>query len=159
MSRRSPSRLNMVIMSSPPLISLIKADPMEVVRKTTCTGLPVEALPSHEPESDLSCSKLFCASDAAKARVPARAEVRTATIATAVRSAFISVPPKKSFVLGAMLTAFLRVFGFHKRFQISETALPEDPVILQPGIHGLQGFRVELVQTMPAFAPLLDQMG
>src|SRR5216683_2716790 len=129
MSRRSPSRLNIVIMSSLPLISLIKAEPMEVARKSTCTSLPLDVLPSHEPERDLSCSKDFCASDAAKARRLARTELSTTPIATAVRSTFIS-SLQKLFVLRTMLVTFPRIFGFHKGFQAGKTALPEHPVLL-----------------------------
>src|ERR1700758_4560671 len=88
---------------------------------------------------------------------------------TAYRSVFIvfsrsfenrrcSGPRVLLLVLSRSCRGFLRVFGFHKSLQIGQTALPEAPVLPQPGIARLQRFRIQTVETKPPFPPLLDQM-
>ena len=62
-------------------------------------------------------------------------------------------------MFGAMLRGFFGILRFHKSLQISETALPEDSVLLQPRIHRPQWLGIELVKTMPPFAPFLHQVG
>ena len=51
------------------------------------------------------------------------------------------------------------MLGFDKGLQARQVGLPEDAILLQPRVHGLQRFRIELVQAMPPFALLLHQMG
>jgi len=53
---------------------------------------------------------------------------------------------------------FTRVFGFDEGFQVGEAMGPEGAVLLDPRIDGAQGFRVELVDAVPAFAVFADQM-
>lgn len=55
-------------------------------------------------------------------------------------------------------SGFPRVFSFDECFQIVETGSPEDAVLLDPGIDGTERFRIELVDTMAAFAMFTHQM-
>src|SRR5208282_678613 len=119
----------MEIMSSPwPLISLIKADPPAVIRYETCTGSPSEFFPSQEPLSDFSWLNDFCASDCPNTAV-ADSNI---TMHTAMRNAFIFIPPEKLFVFCPMAGSFFFILGFYKSFQISQAGLPEHAVLLQP---------------------------
>jgi hypothetical protein len=58
-----------------------------------------------------------------------------------------------------MLGTFFGVLGFYKRLQVGQTGLPEDAILLQPGIDRFQRFRIELVEAVSALAPFLHQMG
>ena len=51
-----------------------------------------------------------------------------------------------------------RVLGLHKCLQLIEGVGPEDPVVLEPGIHGLQGLGVEFVKAVAALAMLAHQV-
>src|ERR1700722_20018792 len=51
-----------------------------------------------------------------------------------------------------------RVLGFDERFQVVEAGLPEDPVLLDPGIDGAQRFGIQLVNTIAAFTMFPDEM-
>jgi hypothetical protein len=58
-----------------------------------------------------------------------------------------------------MLTGFFGIFRLDERFQVRKVDLPEAAVLIEPGIDGAQGFGIELVDAMPAFAMLTNQVG
>jgi hypothetical protein len=60
---------------------------------------------------------------------------------------------------GAPLRGLFSVFGFGERFQIAEIHLPEAAVLIEPEIESTQGFGIEAVNAMAAFAPLAHEMG
>jgi len=53
---------------------------------------------------------------------------------------------------------FFGVLGFDKSLQVDQTGLPENAIMLQPGIDCLERLRVELIESMAAFAPFLHEM-
>jgi len=59
--------------------------------------------------------------------------------------------------LGSAL--FFSVFRLDEGFQAGEIRTPEAAVLLQPGVHGFEGLGIELIETVPAFLPLLHQVG
>ena len=63
-----------------------------------------------------------------------------------------------SFLLAGFVFHFSRVLGFHKRFQVVQACGPEDSVLLDPGINGAKRFRIQLVNAIPSFSVLTDQM-
>lgn len=58
-----------------------------------------------------------------------------------------------------MLGGLIGIFGFDEGLEIVEAHGPEAAVVLEPGIDGAQGFGVEVIDSMPAFAMLADEMG
>src|SRR5437867_12489731 len=50
------------------------------------------------------------------------------------------------------------VFCFHECFQAGEVSLPEDAIVLQPGVNFFQRLGIEIVPAEPSFAPLLYQV-
>ena len=50
------------------------------------------------------------------------------------------------------------VFCFHECFQAGEVSLPEDAIVLQPGVNFFQRPGIEIVPAVPSFAPLLYQV-
>lgn len=53
---------------------------------------------------------------------------------------------------------FARIFGFNKVFQIVQTSGPKDTVLVNPGIDSTKRLRIQLVNTMAAFAVLAHKM-
>jgi len=58
-----------------------------------------------------------------------------------------------------MLGIFLFVFRFNESLQIGKTGLPEDTILFEPFVDCLQWFRVELVETVTAFASFFHEVG
>ena len=63
------------------------------------------------------------------------------------------------FLVDARTSSFPGMLGFDKRLQTVQVGLPENAILLQPRVHRLQRFRIELVQAMPSFTLLLHQVG
>lgn len=59
------------------------------------------------------------------------------------------------FALGFALS---RVLRFYESFQVVEACRPENTILLDPGIDGAQGLRIELVYAMPAFPVFTNQV-
>jgi hypothetical protein len=53
---------------------------------------------------------------------------------------------------------FFFVLGFYKGFQACQTGLPENTILFQPQIDGLQRAWIELVKAMTAFTSFFDEM-
>jgi hypothetical protein len=51
------------------------------------------------------------------------------------------------------------MFGFDELFQARQVRAPEAAVLVEPGVHGAQGFGIELVDAVAAFAVFLHQVG
>jgi len=70
----------------------------------------------------------------------------------------------RSFVILFLLFVFCPVgiffciFRFYEGFQAGLAALPEDTILFEPRIDYFQRLRVQLVEAMPAFAPLMHEM-
>ncbi|MGC2020649.1 MAG: hypothetical protein WA654_06270, partial [Candidatus Sulfotelmatobacter sp.] len=58
-----------------------------------------------------------------------------------------------------MLPGFFGMFGFHELFEAGQIRAPEAAVLIEPGVDGAERFRIELVDTVAAFAVLLHEMG
>ena len=58
-----------------------------------------------------------------------------------------------------VLTDFFGVFSLDKSFQTVEVHLPEVAVLIEPGVYGAQGFGIELIDAVAAFAMLPHQVG
>jgi hypothetical protein len=54
--------------------------------------------------------------------------------------------------------SLVRVFCFYECFQAGEVSMPEDAIVLQPGVDFFQRLGIEIVPTAPSFAPLLYQV-
>src|ERR1051325_2907356 len=152
---------NMLIMSSSPMISLMSAEPPDVVPYETFTSFPCRSFPSHMPSRLFSFSKVFCASLCAIAMVATSA----GTTKNAIRSDFIDSLLGFSLLLQFCIAAFLhfrrffRVLGFHECFQIRQAHAPECAVRLQPVVHSFQRFGIQLIQAVASFPVFLNQVG
>jgi len=60
---------------------------------------------------------------------------------------------------GVALIGFPGVLGFDKCFQVGEVHLPEVAVLIEPCVHRPQGFWIEVVNAVAAFAVLPHQVG
>jgi hypothetical protein len=56
------------------------------------------------------------------------------------------------------LVCFLGVLGFDESFKVGEAELPEIAILIEPAIDGAQGFRIQLIDAMPALAVFAYQM-
>jgi len=50
------------------------------------------------------------------------------------------------------------MFGFDEGFQVVQAGGPEGAVLLDPGVDGAQGFGIELINPMAAFAVFADEV-
>src|SRR5437879_3278545 len=53
---------------------------------------------------------------------------------------------------------FPGVLGFYKGFQVGQTGAPEAAVLFDPGVDRAQGFGIELIDAVAAFAVLAHQV-
>ena len=58
-----------------------------------------------------------------------------------------------------MLQGFFGVFGFDELFQAGQTDAPETAVLVEPVVYGAEGFGIELVDAVAAFAVLVHEVG
>ena len=66
---------------------------------------------------------------------------------------------RNSFGLAGCGFGFSFVFNLNKRFKVIQVRRPEDAVLLDPRIHGAQGFWIELVDAISSFAMFTNQVG
>src|SRR5580765_6238467 len=129
------------------LISLTTDDPFPITLKETTTVLPSLPFPSQLPASALICSNDCCALGAANA------DAVNNNAASTTRIDFIFLSPCPAGRLFLLLPShFFRVLCFHERLQVGQARLPEDAILLQPGINSSQWFWIELVKAVSALS-------
>src|SRR6185437_8200226 len=123
--------------------------------------------PSQLPVRDFTASKDFCPADWAmrlrlmnRSRVGdhARLSFMSDFSGDGVFNCIVALQLSIRYSSFLVLFSFFFVFAFHEGFQISEADGPEFAILIQPGIDRFQRLGIQLIEAVPPFSSLLNQV-